>query len=328
MTRVSAGGTRLAVLLGNTNCRIALMEGLELRESLVLPHADLSASSSVERVRRLCSGVSILEAGLCSVVPPREAEVTAMLQAAGIQLLRRVQPEQSAFFPTKYDSMDTMGADRYCGVLAAKERYGVPVMVVDCGTATTVNIVDEKGVFIGGAIAPGVETLLRSMHDHTAQLPSLVLPRTADLMMLLSGDPEFSGQRITEEMEKIGRGPAANEFSKRSEMKNSASVEKKTEEFAASIADLRTFIGSDTAGSMRAGSLHFTRFAVEGMKAAVNNHIGVETPLVLTGGNALILLAAGLSCDPQVHDEDLLFRGIILYLLFTTEPEYICVPSE
>jgi type III pantothenate kinase len=259
-------GMRLVVLLGNTTCRMALMEGIDVRESLILSHAELSDPVSIARVLELCKDAAIVETGLCSVVPRMESTVYALLLAAGMMPPLRVQPAVSSFFPSRYRLMDTLGADRYCGVLAARERFGAPVIVVDCGTATTVNVVDDGGVFLGGAIAPGLETMLSAMHDRTAQLPSL--------------------------------GVSA-------------------EQLSTVKSELPPFIGGDTNGSMLAGSVHFTRYAVEGLVRATRNHIGHNTPVILTGGNALILLGAGLSCDPLVHDEYLLFRGIIFYLLFT-----------
>ena len=266
-----ASGLRLAVLLGNTTCRMALMDGIDVQRRLVLSHTELLVSGAVERVRELCRGVVIEVAGLCSVVPDLEASVDVLIEASGIVPPRRVVPAESAFFPSSYRSMGTLGADRYCGVLAAKERYGVPLIVVDCGTATTINVVDRDGVFLGGAIAPGVMTMLRAMHEHTAQLPPL-----------FSGGmkKEFSDNEVPQE-------------------------------------EYLPLIGEDTSSSMRSGSAYFSRYAVEGMVAAMKNHIGDETPLVLTGGNALILLGAGLCCESQVFDEDLLLRGIIFYLLFT-----------
>ena len=49
-----------------------------------------------------------------------------------------------------------MGADRVANSVAATERYGYPVIVVDFGTATNLDVVDKDGVFRGGAISPGI----------------------------------------------------------------------------------------------------------------------------------------------------------------------------
>lgn len=249
--------TRLAVVLGNTTCRIALMAGLSCEDEIVFSHDELSAGDSPARLREFCRGRELRQSGLCSVVPPKEANVLQLFERAGLLPPERVRPAASAFFPTRYRSMDTLGADRYCGVLAARMDYGAPAIVVDCGTATTVNVIDADGSFLGGVIAPGVETALRAMHERTAQLPAVDLARSVPL------------------------------------------------------------IGGDTEACMRAGAVHFSRFAVEGMAAGMKKLIGDSSPLILTGGNAPVLLAAGLVCDPMHHDEKLLFRGVIFHLLFT-----------
>jgi type III pantothenate kinase len=63
------------------------------------------------------------------------------------------------------------GVDRVLNVAAAYEQMGKPCVVVDAGTAVTVDCCNEKGEFLGGAIAPGVSMMLDALHDHTARLP-------------------------------------------------------------------------------------------------------------------------------------------------------------
>ena len=55
-----------------------------------------------------------------------------------------------------YDPPDSLGSDRLAACLAARERFGAPVIVVDFGTATTISVVDRRSRFIGGVISPGV----------------------------------------------------------------------------------------------------------------------------------------------------------------------------
>jgi type III pantothenate kinase len=73
----------------------------------------------------------------------------------------------------KADPPERVGLDRLLNVLAAKARLpaGSPAVVVDAGTAVTVNLLDADGAFAGGAIFPGVRLMARSLHDHTAMLP-------------------------------------------------------------------------------------------------------------------------------------------------------------
>ena len=67
------------------------------------------------------------------------------------------------------------GADRLVNALAAVVRYGPPLIVVDFGTATTFDIVDKEGAFIGGVIAPGVNLSLEALHHHAAKLPRIAV---------------------------------------------------------------------------------------------------------------------------------------------------------
>lgn len=63
------------------------------------------------------------------------------------------------------------GVDRVLNVAAAYEQMGKACVVVDAGTAITVDVCNDQGDFLGGAISPGVSTMLDALHEKTAQLP-------------------------------------------------------------------------------------------------------------------------------------------------------------
>ncbi|MBK1663310.1 pantothenate kinase [Rhodospirillum rubrum] len=75
---------------------------------------------------------------------------------------------------------DEVGADRLVNAVAAHEAYRGPLIVIDFGTATTFDVVDEEGNYCGGAIAPGVNLSLEALHMASAQLPRVAIgrPRT------------------------------------------------------------------------------------------------------------------------------------------------------
>lgn len=70
---------------------------------------------------------------------------------------------------------EALGPDRIAGAYGAWKLYGGPVAVIDMGTATTVNFVTEDGVFLGGAIMPGVALMRDSLKERTAKLPRVEL---------------------------------------------------------------------------------------------------------------------------------------------------------
>ncbi|GAG94069.1 unnamed protein product, partial [marine sediment metagenome] len=70
---------------------------------------------------------------------------------------------------------DSVGADRICNVVATRELYGAPCVVVDLGTAITFGVVNEAGHFIGGSIAPGMETSARQLFSGAALLSAVDL---------------------------------------------------------------------------------------------------------------------------------------------------------
>jgi type III pantothenate kinase len=72
---------------------------------------------------------------------------------------------------------DEVGSDRLINTLAAHASYGGPAIVVDLGTATTFDVVDEDGNYRGGAIAPGINLSMEALHMAAAMLPRVAIGR-------------------------------------------------------------------------------------------------------------------------------------------------------
>lgn len=79
----------------------------------------------------------------------------------------------------RYENPKEVGADRIVNAVAAIEKYGAPLVIVDFGTATTFCAVNEKGEYLGGAIAAGIGLSMDALFSRTAQLPKveLVVPK-------------------------------------------------------------------------------------------------------------------------------------------------------
>ncbi len=77
------------------------------------------------------------------------------------------------------DNPREVGADRVVNSLAARERYGGPAIVVDFGTATTLDVISEEGDYLGGAIAPGLSIAAEALQSHASKLSEVELLRPA-----------------------------------------------------------------------------------------------------------------------------------------------------
>lgn len=116
-----------------------------------------------------------------SVIPPLNYTVCHMCEYFfGISPLM-VGPGIKTGINIKAENPKEVGADRIVNTVAAYKKYGGPLIVIDFGTATTFNVVDGSGAFIGGVIAPGIKTSLEGLVHSTAQLPmiELVPPKKA-----------------------------------------------------------------------------------------------------------------------------------------------------
>src|SRR3954451_7463706 len=76
------------------------------------------------------------------------------------------------------DRPEEVGADRLVNTVAAHDRYEGPLIVVDFGTATTLDVVDRGGNYCGGVIAPGINLSLHALETAAAKLPSIRIRRT------------------------------------------------------------------------------------------------------------------------------------------------------
>ena len=73
--------------------------------------------------------------------------------------------------PIRYDNPGEVGADRIVNAVAAFEKYRTSLIVIDFGTATTFDVVSEKGEYLGGAISPGIMIAAEALYSHASKLP-------------------------------------------------------------------------------------------------------------------------------------------------------------
>ena len=182
----SESRTLLAVDIGNTNVTIGAFDGASLRESWRISTdrhrmADEYRPLLAELLR--ASGLRFADlkgAILASVVPPVLQEMSLALEKAGVAVTV-LTPKLVPYLPVRYDPPESVGADRLANGIAASRLYGTPAIIVDLGTATTIEVIDGDGAYIGGAISPGLESSMEALFRGAFQLPRLqpVAPQRA-----------------------------------------------------------------------------------------------------------------------------------------------------
>lgn len=114
---------------------------------------------------------------VASVVPPIQSVVIRALKRSLDVPILIVGPGLKTSMPIRYDNPRDVGADRIVNAVAAYERVGGAVVVVDFGTATTFDLVGPQGDYLGGAIAPGLGLSMDALFEKTAKLPRIELIR-------------------------------------------------------------------------------------------------------------------------------------------------------
>lgn len=86
-------------------------------------------------------------------------------------------PEVDVGIEVLIDRPEELGADRLVNAVGAFVEYGGPKIIVDFGTATTFDVIDDVGSYLGGVIAPGVNLSIEALHSASAQLPRVAIGR-------------------------------------------------------------------------------------------------------------------------------------------------------
>jgi type III pantothenate kinase len=176
---------KLVIDSGNTRCKLALFEKSTIKK--LLPADKLT----LDEIEQFCSHEKI-EAAILSSVTRTDASVTDLLKKSFffVEMNNFVElPITNA-----YETKETLGNDRLaCAVAATAMFPGKPVLSVDAGTCIKYDFITAKGEYLGGAISPGLNMRLRSLHTFTARLPLVELKNPGTLTGKTTNDSILSG---------------------------------------------------------------------------------------------------------------------------------------
>lgn len=166
----------IAIDVGNTQTVMGLFEGEELVDSWRLSTV---RDRTADEYQLFLAGLlrqdgyrleDVDGVALSSVVPTAKQAMIEVAHDLVEGLVVVVGPGVRTGLPINIDNPREVGADRVVNSVAAAKKYGTPVVVVDFGTATNMDVVDGSGAYVGGAIAPGLEISQTALIDATAAL--------------------------------------------------------------------------------------------------------------------------------------------------------------
>lgn len=178
----------LVVDVGNTNITFGVYQGRSLLKSFrittKIPRTSDEFGLSIMELLRI-NGISITELegiSMASVVPNIMHALTgAMVKYAGIEPLI-VGPGVKTGIKITTENPRAIGADRIVDAVAAYEKYGGPVLVLDFGTATTYDLVTADGSFSAGITAPGLKISQRALSQEAAKLPEVEIKKPKSIL--------------------------------------------------------------------------------------------------------------------------------------------------
>ncbi len=186
--------------IGNTHTHIGLAD-----ERRVVKQTDISTlmwfgGGAAALVKKFAGENKIEGAILCSVVPRATPLVKKLVRAAWKINALELNSATIRGVGIDYPKPASIGPDRLANAVAAKFRFGAPVVVVDFGTAVTFDVVNAKGNYVGGIIAPGLAAMTNYLHEKTALLPKIeirevksVIGKSTEHAMLIGAVQGYRG---------------------------------------------------------------------------------------------------------------------------------------
>ena len=174
--------------VGNTNIKYAVFNGDDIVLSFRVA-TDVKKTSDEYGGQLLTilsnNGVNFKEINggiISSVVPQMDFTLERMCATYLHIKPLTLAPGLKTGMNLRVDNAREVGADRVVNNVAWLKKYGAPLIIIDFGTATTFNVLDEKGEFIGGVISPGIKGSLDSLVNGTAKLPRVEIERPASVI--------------------------------------------------------------------------------------------------------------------------------------------------
>ena len=168
--------------IGNTNTHLALANRRRILKQANMPTATWFGGAAKRSLTKFTGRSNIEGAALCSVVPKATPRAIQELRRIWNLACLELTPKTLQGVGIDYPNPKTIGPDRLANAVAARHRFGAPVVVVDFGTAVTFDVVNRTGNYVGGIIAPGLAAMTDYLHEKTALLPRINIREIHDVI--------------------------------------------------------------------------------------------------------------------------------------------------
>ena len=161
----------LTIDIGNSAVKAGAFVGSQIVETI----SGKSAEEVSARIATWDARMPLQRIGLCSVVPQHSELLVSRIKKFTDAPIFEVNSESILPIQINYTPLKSLGPDRLAAACAAWYPGGNSTIVVDAGTAITIDVVSTEGVFLGGVIMPGPVLTGHALANYTANLPSVLL---------------------------------------------------------------------------------------------------------------------------------------------------------
>lgn len=173
--------------IGNTHTHLGLANARRVVKQKNIPTANWFDGTAEKMLCAFVDRAQVEAAAVCSVVPRATPLVRRTVKCLWLRDCQELSARSVRGIGIDYPKPETIGADRLANALAVRHHWGAPAVVVDFGTAVTFDVVNARGDYVGGIIAPGLSAMTSYLHEKTALLPRI---RIRDVRAIIGKNTE------------------------------------------------------------------------------------------------------------------------------------------
>ncbi len=168
--------------IGNTSVILCIFNKNKFISSLKLPTSRLEKSKVLNFIKNFCNKSKEKYILISSVVPIAKKFFIDLFDSNNLTYFNARDVLKSFKLKTNIKNKKTIGDDRLINIIFAKYLYLNSIIIIDFGTATTIDILNKKGAYDGGVITPGIDLSLKSLEEGTAKLPLVKFKKTKKIV--------------------------------------------------------------------------------------------------------------------------------------------------